>query len=141
MEDTADRIHAHVAQLAATGATAAELAAAAGEDWRAIEAVLSPIVGGRGFVAIVQRSLHLLDQSQQVLIDVESIVAGSDPIDAWQQALSAHSPADACEASARLLHVFCHLLAALIGGSLSERLLRPVWDRPARGAEGQDSTP
>jgi hypothetical protein len=136
MQDLPDRIHAHVAQLAAAGATPAELAAAAGVDWRGIEAALAPIVGSRGFTAIVQRSLHLLGGP-----DVDPFDADRDPIDAWQQMLAARDAADASAASARLLHVFCSLLVALIGGSLTERLLRPVWDRPTAGSGDQDTTP
>lgn len=134
MEGLSDRIHARVGHLAAAGATSAQLAAAVADDWREIEAALSPIVGGRGFIAIVQRSLHLLDEPGVAGL-------GADPIDAWRELLAERNLPDVTDASARLLRVFCNLLVALIGGSLTERLLRPVWDRPIRAASDQDTTP
>jgi hypothetical protein len=134
MQSAADRIHARVARLAAEGASPAEVASAAAEEWRAIEAVLAPIVGGRGFIAIVHRSMHLVGPSAEIA------TLGADPIAAWQRALADRSAADATESSARLLREFCNLLVALIGGSLTERLLRPVWDRPTPGAGDQDTT-
>jgi hypothetical protein len=134
MQSTADRIHARVAQLVARGASAAEIASATAEDWRAIEAALSPIVGGRGFIAILHRSMHLLGPLAEVA------TTDPDPIAAWQRALAARSAADASESGARLLDEFCNLLVALIGGSLTERLLRPVWDRPTTSAGDQDTT-
>jgi len=136
MERMADRIHARIQLVAAAGAGHDGIVAAAVDDWRAIEAALSPIVGGRGFAAILQRSLHMLDDPRPQPIDPDV-----DPIDVWQRVLAERDADDAVDASLRLLRVFCNLLVALIGGSLSERLLRPVWDRPITGGDDQDTTP
>ena len=55
--------------------------------------------------------------------------------------LSQQTAAVAASAGGRLLQTFCELLISLIGLSLTDRLLRPVWATLLSGASAQESTP
>ena len=57
---------------------------------------------------------------------------------ALKQALAQQSSADAASAGGGLLDTFHELLTSMVGSSLTERLLRSVWDSLRSGPTAQD---
>jgi hypothetical protein len=120
------------------GADARHAADTALATWRAVEAALAPIVGRRGVAALYKRSLYLTRSSHSCLLAVyESADAAADFI-ALHAALAQQTGAAASGASAALLETFHSLLANLIGASLTDQLLRSVWDDTSGGNAAQD---
>jgi hypothetical protein len=109
--------------------------------WTRIDSVLHPIVGHRGVAALYQRSLKLTLPSHGWLADGLSNHAGlTADIDteALRAMLMQQSAAEAAEAGNALFREFRNLLASLIGGSLTHRLLRGIWGPPPAGSPAQD---
>jgi len=103
--------------------------------WLQVEIRLKPVIGERGINVLLGRTLHLTsavfpwpdfagnqEDSAAVLAYVKTCLAESQT-------------AIATEASYTLLTNFVELLATLIGESLTERLLSPVWVPPLPGSE------
>ena len=95
--------------------------------WHKMAAQLLPMIGTRGVDVLLNRSLYLtgtvspllansVDQGDRatVLANIKTRLAGSQTN-------------TAAEASYTLLTTFSELLISLIGESLTERLLGPVW--------------
>ncbi|MEO6660290.1 MAG: hypothetical protein ABIN44_08260 [Burkholderiaceae bacterium] len=111
----------------AAGASSDEVAALVAAMLRGIDRALAPIVGERGVAALYTRSLHLAramhsglpasTQGSEFEVDVAALTA----------ALAAQGSEDAAAAGTNLLQGLVTLLVSLIGQSLTERLLRPVW--------------
>jgi hypothetical protein len=119
---------------------AAAVAAAAVELWREVDCSLRPIIGQRGVVALFNRSGQLTALEHPWLEGVRqdpdaelqlSVIAN---VFSQQEARAAISGGDA------LLLAFHQLLGALIGMSLSERLLPPAFS-PATGASPTQDSP
>jgi hypothetical protein len=127
------------ARLAAHGAAPVQVADAAVATWRDIDAVLSPVVGKRGVAALYARSLHLSRAAHPALADVQQGAAPGDEFASLHVALARQTASDAAAASTALIQAFTDLLARLIGVSLTERLLRPVWRQPSSGDAAQDT--
>jgi len=108
-------------------ADVAQIAKTVGALWAEIEEALSPIIGRRGVVALYRRSLHL---SRAVYSWMPGPPEGIDvAIDTrlLMSALVLQNRAEALRAGSALFQTFHDLLASLVGPSLTERLLRPVW--------------
>ncbi|MET1078424.1 MAG: hypothetical protein ABWY06_10445 [Pseudomonas sp.] len=106
-----------------------------------IEAALSPIIGPGGVVALYKRSLHLAGASHPWLVDsLKQSAVGLD-LASLETAFAAQSAASAAVAGAALLQTFHQLLVSLIGPSLTERLLRGVWENSSNGPFAQDTSP
>lgn len=127
-----------LARLAARGADAGQIADAAIAVWDAIDRSLSPVIGQRGSDALLQRSVHLVRESYPWLGDA---AAGRDEFAALRAALAGQTPANAAAAHDSLLQTFLALLADLIGDSLTQRLLRDVWEPPSSGHAVKDKSP
>jgi hypothetical protein len=124
------------------GTDGQKVADAAVQVWRRVAAVLSPIIGQRGFAALYQRSVYLQRGRDPWLAPAHEGVALSDDFPALRAALSQQPPERAAEAQSALLQTFQNLLVTLIGEALTERLLQPVWDTPSSsGPPAQDTTP
>ena len=120
---------AHLSRVA-DDPSAAGVSAAAEGQWRAISDALSPIVGTKGVEALHRRSVFLARAQYPWL--PEPIHDDSLP-SAWrslQEAFATRSGADAAAAQLMLLQTFNDLLENLIGSSLTDRLLGPVWQSP-----------
>jgi hypothetical protein len=65
----------------------------------------------------------------------------ADDFAGLRAALATQSSAEAADANAAVLQTFHDLLTSLIGASLTERLLRPVWGSLTGGDAPQDTTP
>jgi hypothetical protein len=138
MQSGPERLEFHLARRLSQGDDAVRLADAVAAVWHAIDAALSPVLGARGVAALFQRGVH---QARAALPWLDAACRERDaPIDfsVFRDVLALQAPAQVLLASASVLHAFCSLLDRLIGASLTERLLQPVWDRPSSGHAAQD---
>lgn len=104
--------------------------------WRQVADRLAPVIGARGVDALFSRSLHVTSKTFPWL----AAMAGNDGSSAvlltsLKARLAGQEPAAAAEASHALLVNFTELLATLIGESLTDRLLAPVWLPPSPESE------
>lgn len=127
-------------RLAAETVDAAKVAEIAVSIWQGVGAVLSPIIGQPGVAALFKRSIYLARTAHPFLAPTLAGAPQPGELAALQAALALQCHADAVAANAALLQTFNDLLIALIGKSLTERLLRPVWDHPSSDAAVQDTT-
>jgi hypothetical protein len=105
------------------------------DTWRQLAGHLTPVIGARGVDVLFKRSLHVTSRDYPWLAR-----AGEGGDVAAQSAVlrarfEARDPATAVAASYALLVTFTELLAGMIGGSLTDRLLDPVWAPPSPGHE------
>lgn len=124
--------------------SAEQIAAACGSLWLELEAALTPIIGPRGVAALIQRSLHLASDVHPWLSARQP--GGAETLDsaALVSLLAQRSSDDAAAAADTFLQTFHGLLTSLIGGSLTERLLRPAWGPPepsSNTSSAQDTQP
>ena len=140
MQSEGRTITAALAQLAAKGMEPANIADHAMATWRQIGAALSPIIGTGGVGALYKRSLFLTRTRHAWLATVQTATPVDD-FSGLHAALALQSSAEAAAANGALLQTFHDLLTSLVGASLTERLLRPVWDQLTGGDAAQDTTP
>jgi hypothetical protein len=135
-------IAAALAQRLGPGAGALQVAQAVGALWQDIDAALRPVIGAGGVAALFQRSVHLaaaqhvwlqaaLARDRRTSTDTAALLA----------LLAQQDAAQALACGSMLLLTLQALLASLIGASLTERLLRPVWGPPPSSASAQDMSP
>jgi hypothetical protein len=121
------RLTAPLAYRIDDDATAGQVAVALGAMWHELDAALSPIIGPRGVGALGQRSLHLAAASHAWLAVSPSNGSAMLDVSVLMPLLAQRSSDEAAAAAGCFLESFHALLASLIGPSLTERLLRPVW--------------
>jgi hypothetical protein len=118
-----------LAQYAGSTPDAHAIAAATVAIWPQISAQLAPVIGARGVDVLLDRSLHLTSVSFPWLTSGaehgRTLVLGD-----IKTCLGRQEAAAAAAASCELVSAFCELLATLIGDSLTDRLLGPVWALP-----------
>jgi hypothetical protein len=133
MISAAEHIQSSLSKRAAAGWDTASLASLIVSVWRDIDAALAPIIGQRGVGALFRRTLHLLRHDYPWLSASHESMA--DPIDftALHSTLSQRNSANVVDANGALLQKFLEQLVSLIGGSLTERLLRTVVDTHSTG--------
>ena len=125
----------------AKGTSAALVADTAVSTWQKVAAALSPIIGQAGVGALLKRSLYLVRADYPFLTAAYEGAHDPGDLGALHAALAQQTGTDAAAAHSALLQTFHDLLISLIGGSLTERLLRPVWDDPSSGDAVQDTLP
>jgi hypothetical protein len=123
-------IRALLALRAGENASAQSVAVAAEEIWRDVAARLAPVIGARGVNVIVRRALHQTSGNFPWLEIGGDHEAGVAALARIKTRLAEQDAAHAAAASHALLAKFTELLAILIGESLTERLLGPVWAAP-----------
>jgi hypothetical protein len=133
-----DSVAAFLQGAAASGISSEEVAALVETIFRRIDQALAPIVGPRGMVALVKRSLHLSRPLHPWLPAGDQGVDAKMDLAALSAALATRPAMDAAAAGTHLLQNFRALLTTLIGESLTERLLRPVWATFLGGASAPD---
>jgi hypothetical protein len=111
------------------GANATAEAAAA--TWRLVAIQLTPVIGARGLDVLFSRALHQTSTAFPWLAVAVDRGGRADPLPSLMACLAGQPAAAAAEASYALLLTFAELLAMLIGKSLTERLLAPVWTSPS----------
>jgi hypothetical protein len=141
MDSEARRIPSAIAPLVTAGADAVRIADTAVASWRDIDAALAPIIGQRGVAALFKRSLYLTRAEHPWLSAVYEGALPPGEYAPLHAALSKQAGAQAAVAQGALLQTFHDLLGNLIGAPLTERLLRPVWDRLSSGDAAQGTSP
>lgn len=109
--------------------------------WRAIDTVLSPIVGQRGVAMLYKRSLYLVSSAHPWLVGLHEGNQTTMDLAALESVFAQQSSQHASIAGGAFLQAFHELLSSLIGPSLTERLLRPVWPPFSSGPSAQDTSP
>jgi hypothetical protein len=105
--------------------------------WHDIDSALKPIIGMRGVAALYVRSVHLSVPGYPWLEGTYANMEKTLNAEPLKAVLLQQDRDDALAAGEALLQAFDRLLCSLIGVSLAEQLLRPVWetspaDPPAR---------
>jgi len=114
------------------------VAEAVGAIWLEIDHALHPVFGHRGVAALYSRSLSLAASTYPWLKPgYKSALFAIDP-GALKAVLAKQTPAEATAAGSALFQSFHDLLASLVGDSLTDRLLRSVWDLPLGPSPAQD---
>jgi len=133
-------IAAMLARRVGEGADIGKVAAVAVVVWRDLDNALSPIIGDAGVAALYRRSLYssLADHSC-LAVAYKNITHDSEGFAELETALLQQTPEVASAALLALLTAFHELLTFLIGGSLFERLLRSVWNKPTNGDVTEES--
>lgn len=105
-----------------------------------ISAALTPIVGPRGVAALYRRSLFLTSHEHPVLSGLHEDGETIMDLSRLSATLASLSDTEAATVGAALLQSFHELLGSLVGPSLTERLLRSLWDRPLSDPPASDTT-
>lgn len=134
------RIAKTLADRVENGANATQIADAIVSVLHEIEAVLSPIIGQRGVAMLYKRSLYLVGPTHSWLAGVHDGIQVAVDLTELRSVFEQQSSANAAIAGDALLQTFHILLSSLIGPSLTERLLRPVWAPLSSGPPAQDTT-
>ncbi len=106
-----------------------------------IGAALTPIIGPRGVAALYKRSLFLAGQSHPELLGLQEKVQSEMDLSPLMTALEPLNDAEATLVGGALLIAFYELIGSLVGSSLTERLLRSLWDRPLSDPPASEPTP
>lgn len=125
----------------AGGMSAAQVAAAVIEIWHLIDDGLTPVLGGRGLVALYQRTLFLTAQDCSALMGLQDVrqelLAAATPA-ALQLLITRLTPDTAAALGSTFLQIFRCLVTSLVGPSLTERLLHNAWTSAPGDAPAQE---
>ena len=133
------RLNGPLAQRVAEDADSRQIADAIGAMWADIQTALQPVLGQRGVAALFWRTLHVTATRHPCLAPLKA--ESADAATELMALLAALQPAIAMEAGSALLVNFRELLAALIGTSLTERLLQAAWSTSSSAPPAQDPKP
>lgn len=122
-----EAIHRTLMQGAGETSDASAIAEATINTCLQVSARLAPVIGTRGVDALFSRSVNVTSKTFRWLT-----MAGNDGnstalLARIKVCLAGQESTVAAEASYALLVTFIELLATLIGESLTDRLLAPVW--------------
>ena len=118
-----------LARRAETGEDSTAIAGALAAAWVEIDAILAPVLSKRGIAALYQRSLYLTGRAHPWLVLERQSFPTDIDVGALQALLALQPSSAAARGGAAHLQSFRGMLGGLIGQSLTERLLRPVWSR------------
>lgn len=126
-----------LAQRAGAGPEPCAVAEATLGLWGQMMHRLEPVIGHRGVEVLFRRALNLTSGAFPWLDAGDLDEAAADPPVRLRARLEALEAAPCLEAGAALLITLTDLLAFLVGASLTERLLGPVWEAlPPAAGEG-----
>ncbi|AWM90163.1 hypothetical protein DJ564_04725 [Pseudomonas sp. 31-12] len=106
-----------------------------------MEVALTPIIGQQGVAALYRRSLHLCAITHPRLASTRDKVPAGMDMAALKSVIVEQSDADALFFGEVLLTTFYELLSTLIGPSLTERLLRGMWEPSLSDTPSQENSP
>jgi len=135
-----EAIRGTLARSAGDSPDASAIAEATLNTWRQVTDRLAPVIGARGVDALFSRSLHVTSKTFPWLAMAGNDGSSATLLASLKLRLAGQETAAAAQASYSLLVNFTELLATLIGASLTERLLAPVWRPPSPESE-QESAP
>ena len=135
-----DGIEAHLTRAGSDGASSRQVAARVTSAFQGIDRELAPIIGKRGVAALYRRTVHDASGAYPWLAVAKEEIPTAMDMTALEAALVAQTVADAADAGTLLLRSFHKLLTTLVGPSMAERLLRPVWATFLSGPSAKDNT-
>lgn len=121
-------------------ADARAIAEAATSVWHDAATRLAPVIGGHGVNVLFRRSLHITSKAFPWLGATGSEESDAELLNALQRHLAEREAALAIEVGGAILVTFTELLTSLIGESLTERLLRPIWATQALESEQEQAS-
>ena len=92
-----------------------------------ISEALDPVLGQTGVSALFQRSLNRTLKAHPWLAAMEQDMHAPVHVENLKFIFSQQSPETAALGGTEFLTSFCQLLSSLIGPSLTEQLLQPIW--------------
>ncbi|MHC8392748.1 hypothetical protein ACYZT8_03660 [Pseudomonas sp. LB3P93] len=141
LSEESRQIVASLAHRVGPDADIARIAQAIMSTLRDMEVALTPIIGQQGVAALYRRSLHLCASTHPRLAGTcDKVPAGMD-LTALKSVIVELSNADALFFGEVLLTTFYELLSTLIGPSLTERLLRGMWEPSLSDTPSQENSP
>ena len=140
MHRGAQAFYDELAQLARDGADSTQVATQAVLKWRVLDNALSPIIGHGGVAALFRRAVFLTRQTHASLSLLQEAPDQPHDFAALEAALSQQPSTEAAAIASALQHSFIDLVAHLIGESLTERLLRSVWDTTSSDDGAQETS-
>ncbi|MEO5733558.1 MAG: hypothetical protein ABIN96_04765 [Rubrivivax sp.] len=108
--------------------------------WMAIERTLRAVVGAPGAAALYTRSLYLAARQHAWLLDVWADGDRKVDVTRLRVEMAKRNIDEAVAAGQFLLRTFDRLLSGLIGESLMEQLLLPVYEEPWHNAPDEGRT-
>ena len=130
MQAEAQGIQPMFAHLATESADAVRIAEIAVSIWDDVGDALAPIIGQSGVDALIKRSIYLTRTAHPCLQAINENALPLDGLSALGAVLAQQDRIEAIAVNAALQQNFHTGLITLIGASLTERLLRPVWETP-----------
>lgn len=103
-----------------------QIASAAQETWRDINIILMPIIGRRGVIALIKRSVHLQQAKYKLLDEIQVARICPEKFSALHTILIKQNHANADLISSALLNCFYDLLINFIGAPLAHQLFHAV---------------
>lgn len=131
-------LSAQLIQRASAGCSSAEITEVVLDAWVRMGEALAPVLGSGAVKMLRQRTLHLTAGKIRFLTEGPGGLPEATDLDALRRLLERQSGADAIVGGSALLQTLLDLLASLIGSSLTERLLRPVWANLLSGVAAKD---
>ena len=125
--DLRQAIQHELTREAGTDADAKTLATAPPRVYEALAGQLALLIGDGGVRALTARSLHLVQREFQWLAEAQEPDSSKGPFAQVGLSLERQEPAVATEAAAAVLATLGGLLEALIGETLTMRVLRAAW--------------
>jgi hypothetical protein len=139
VQNLATRLASRLNHNLLSEADASEVASRVISLWQDIAAAFSPIVGQRGFTALLRRALSI-SLVRFPWLSIALTEAPAYEFETLRSALAGQSANDATHANAALLRNFFDLLANLIGAALTERLLREALEHSPSVTDPQEKS-
>ncbi|WP_018607430.1 hypothetical protein [Uliginosibacterium gangwonense] len=140
MPDDVRRSHDIFVQRVTECANVGQVVDMAMSTWHALNNVLSPVIGQRGFFELYKRSLYVNRILYPWLLAVYEDAKRPDDFTGLRDVLLQRTMQDATESNDKLMQTFYDILGKLIGEPLAERLLRSLWEKPSSGHPAQDTS-
>jgi hypothetical protein len=132
------RLAVSLEHLAAEGADVSSIANAVIASWTEIEAAVASIIGKRGVSALYERSLYITWAAHPWLAPIDEGLGASMDLPALKAVLMQQDSITAAAGGGAHLQALYEVLGSLIGATLTEKLLRPIWDNSLSGPAAQE---
>ena len=124
----------------ASGADVLHSADAVVSSWEDIQQAIAPVIGARGVAALYERSLHLTRTQHPWMVAVSEPTKLEMNLAALKTLLLQQDGATAAAGGTAHMQKFYEVLSTLIGPSLSDGLLRFIWEKSTNGPTTLDKT-
>lgn len=104
-----------------------------------IQGALRPVVGDRGVAALFTRAVYLTSLTHDWFGLAHKSIGTDFELDSWKLVIAGRSRQEVFASASDFFKSFQELLDSLIGASLTERLLRPLWASIQIGSSEEDA--